>query len=139
MKIEPIIYETTRQIYSVEDKLSIATIFLFCYKYDSKLFAELLYAEKHDLFISFLNHEYKEYKVDFSIKLDDKNVRNAFYETIEVVKKKYDKDGYHKALFEKDEFALVVYELTNVKFDQIAIKKMVKKTFIQMALDFKID
>jgi hypothetical protein len=139
MKIEPIIYETTRGIYSVEDKLSIATIFLFCYKYSSKLFAELLYTNNHEEFISFLNHEYKEYKVDFRIKLNDKNVRNAFYKTIDVVKEKYDKNSYHKALFEKDEFALVVYELTNINFDKIAIKKMVRKTFIQMVLDLKID
>jgi hypothetical protein len=139
MKIEPIIYETTRGIYSVEDKLSIATLFLFCYKYDSKLFAELLYLKEHTKLIEHLNLSYKEYQVDFSIKLEDKNVRDSFYKTIEVVKDKYDKDGYYKALFEKDEFALVVYELTNIKFDQIALKKMVKRTFIQMALDFKTE
>ena len=32
MKIEPIIYETTRGIYSVEDKLSIASLILFSWK-----------------------------------------------------------------------------------------------------------
>ena len=45
MKIEKIIYDTTRGIYSVEDKLSIATIFIFCWKLSSKYFAELLYTD----------------------------------------------------------------------------------------------
>jgi len=32
MKIEQIIYDTTRNVLNIEDKLSIATLFLFCEK-----------------------------------------------------------------------------------------------------------
>ena len=45
MKIEEIIYDTTRGVLNLEDKLSIATIFLFCEKLGSKKLAELLYCE----------------------------------------------------------------------------------------------
>lgn len=35
MKIETIIYETTRVLLNIEDKLSITTLFLFCEKIGS--------------------------------------------------------------------------------------------------------
>ena len=113
MKIENIIYNTTREIYSVEDKLSIATIFIFCYKKDSQLFSELLYSENHEEFINKLSAEYADYNIDLSIRLSDKNVNNSFYKTLEKVREKYDSNGFYKALFEKDSFAEVIYNMTN--------------------------
>lgn len=113
MKIENIIYNTTREIYSVEDKLSIATIFIFCYKKDSRLFAELLYSENHEEFLNKLSSEYADYEIDLSIRLSDKNVSNSFYKTLEKVKEKYDSNSFYKALFEKDSFAEVICEMIN--------------------------
>ncbi len=115
MKIENIIYETTRGIYSIEDKLSIGTIFIFCWKLSSKLFSELLYTDNHEEFVSKLNSLYKNYDVDFSIRLHDKNVRDCFFKTLEKVKEIYDANGFFKALHEEDEFAVVVNEITNHK------------------------
>lgn len=135
MEIAPIIYETTREIYSIEDKLSIATIFLFCYEKDSKLFSELLYAKNHIKFIDSLNEKYSEYEIDFSVKLSDRNIKNSFYKTLEKIKEKYDYNGYHKALFEKDSFALVIYDIVNYDFDKVEFKKFTEK--IAKQLEFK--
>lgn len=134
MEIEKIIYETTREIYSVEDKLSIATIFIFCYKVSSVKFAELLYTKNKSKFIDELNSHYKSYEVDFKIKLDDRNIKNCFNQTLEKVIRKYDDNGYYKALFEKDEYALVIYSIVNYNFDQIEFKKLVKNINQQLTL-----
>jgi len=134
MTIENIIYETTREIYSIEDKLRIATIFLFCEKMDSKLFAELLYTDNHEKFIDNINLEYSHYEVDFSIRLQDKNVRNSFYKTLEKAKEQFDDNGFYKALFEKDEFALVIYEIVGYNFDAIQMKKITKNIAVQLQL-----
>jgi hypothetical protein len=126
MQIEKIIYNTTRNIYNVEDKLSIATIFLFCYNFSSKLFSELLYTDDHGKFIDKINNEFKEYDVNFTIRLNDKNVRICFIQALEKVKKKYDANGYHKALFDKDPFALVIGEMVSYNFDAAKLKKFTK-------------
>lgn len=136
MEIENIIYETTREIYSVEDKLRIATIFLFCNEKDSKLFAELLYSDHHEKFIENLNDKYSEFEIDFSIRLSDRNVNNCFYRTLEKVKDKYDSDGFYKALFEKDEFALVIYDIMNYDFDKVRFKKFTQKVATQLSFSF---
>lgn len=126
MEIEKIIYDTTRSIYSVEDKLSIATIFIFCWKLSSKSFAELLYCKNHSKFIEGLNHQYSKYEVDFSINLTDKNIKECFYKTLEKVKEKYDDNGYYQALFEGDEFALVINDIVNYNFDEVGFKNTMK-------------
>ncbi len=111
MKIEKIIYDTTRGIYSVEDKLSIATIFIFCWKLSSKYFAELLYTDNHIIFIEKLSQEFSEAEIDLSIRLHDKNVKDAFYKTLEEVKIKYDSNGFFKALYNQDEYALSIEKI----------------------------
>lgn len=136
MKIENIIYDTTRAIYSVEDKLSIATIFLFCDKLNAKLFAELLYTDDHDSFIKKLEKKYSKFEVDLTIRLADKNVRDCFYKTLDKVKEKYDDSGYYKALFEKDPFALVIDEIVNYNFNAVEFKKFTKGVAKQLELAF---
>ena len=108
MQIEKIIYDTTREIYSVEDKLSIATLFLFCNKMSSFKMAELLYTDNHESFVESLNAEFAHYDVDFSIAFNNVNVKNSFYKTLEKVREKKDANGFYKALFNEDPFALVV-------------------------------
>lgn len=113
MKIEKIIYDTTRGIYSVEDKLSIATIFIFCWKLSNKHFAELLYTNDHLIFIEKLSQEFSKAEIDLSIRLNDKNIRDAFYKTLEEVKLKYDANGFFKALYSKDEYAISIEKIIN--------------------------
>lgn len=116
MKIEPIIYNTTRGLINLEDKLSISNIFLFCYKLGTIYFSELLYTSNHKKFIKKLEKEYKEYNINLHIKLKDKNILSAFNMTLDEVKLKYDKDGFYKAVFEKDEFALACLDVSEKVF-----------------------
>ena len=93
MKIEPIIYETTRGIYSVEDKLSIASLILFSWKLGSKTFCKLLYTNDHSKFIADLSNEYKNYDIKLEVNLTDKQMKNSLMKTIEKVRETEDKDG----------------------------------------------
>lgn len=138
MNIEKIIYETTREVLNLEDKLRIATVFLFCEKVSSIKLAELLYTDNHEKFINDLNKEYIDYEVDFTINLNQSNVKSSFYKTLSKVTEQIDKDGYLKALFDKDEFALVINEIVNYNFDNIELKKFTKNLTSQLTLDFNI-
>ena len=122
MNINQILIDSTRSIYSVEDKLSIATIFIFCNKVNRAVFAELLYTKDHEVFIKKLNDDYKEYEVDFSIRLHDRNVKECFYKTISKVIEKYDDDGFLKALYNKDDFAVMINKISSCDFSKIQKK-----------------
>lgn len=136
MKIEPIIYETTRGIYSVEDKLSIASLILFSWKLGSKTFCKLLYTDDYSKFISHLIDEYKSYDINLKVKLEDEQIKKALIKTIEKVREKYDNDGFLKALYEGDEFAIVIDEIVNYNFDKIELKKFTKSVNKQLELLF---
>ena len=134
--ITNIIYQTTREINNVEDKLRIATIFLFCDKVSSVKFAELLYCDDKEKFVNDLQKDYKHYEVDFYINFSNINVKRAFEKTLEEVIKKEDATGYYKALFEKDLFALVIQEIINYDFSHkelVNFKQKIKE--IQLTLD----
>ena len=134
--ITNIIYQTTREIYNVEDKLRIATIFLFCDKVGSVKFAELLYCDDKEKFVNDLQNEYKHYDVDFFINFSNINVKRAFEKTLEEVIKKEDATGYLKALYEKDHFALVIQEIINYDLNHkelVNFKNRIKE--IQLTLD----
>ena len=124
MKIEKIIYQTTREINNVEDKLRIVTIFLFCDKIGSFKLSELLYCEDKEQFVNELQKEYKHYDVDFYINFSNFNIKRAFDKTIVEVIKKEDANGYLKALYDKDPFALVIQEVVNYNFDYTKILKL---------------
>ena len=121
MKIEKIIYETTRELLTVEQKIKIATVFLFCQKLGSKKLSELLYADNHEKFIKDLNIEHKDHEVDFSIDFSDKNIKNSFYKTLEKLKEKWDRNGFLKAVHEKDPFAFCNKSLSNQKIKQLKL------------------
>ena len=118
MKIEKIIYDSARSLNNVEDKLSISVLVIFCYKTSGKMFAELLYGSNHKQFIERLTAQYISYDIDFSIRLDNPNVREAFTKTLDKVKEQYDANGYYKALHEGDPFALVIEKITEQKNKQ---------------------
>jgi hypothetical protein len=126
MKIEQIIYDTTRDILNLEDKLSIATLFLFCEKLGTKKLAELLYNDDLEGFINDLQEEYKNYDVDFSIRLENINVHNAFFKTLDKYKEKNDSNGFLKAVYDRDKFAMVICDIVNYKFDKIEFKEFQK-------------
>lgn len=105
---EKIIYDTCREVMNVEDKLKIATVFLFCNKLGNETLSELLYTESHELFINNLNQMYNNYEIDLLINFSNPNVKNAFYKTLEKYKEKYDSKGFLKALYLKDEFAIAI-------------------------------
>lgn len=134
MKIEPIIYETTRGIYSVEDKLSIASLILFSWKLGSRTFCKLLYTKDYSKFIADLSIEYKDFDIKLDIRLEDKQIKNSLIKTIEKVREKQDKDGYLKALYEGDKFALVIDEIVNYDFDKVELKKFTKSVNDQLTL-----
>ena len=117
MKIEKIIYDTTRELNNVEDKLRIATIFLFCQMRGSEELSELLYCEDKQAFIESLNNEYKDYDIDLLLDFKNPNVKSAFFKTLEKVKEKWDADGFLKAISEKDEYALAVLSITEKFFN----------------------
>lgn len=123
MKIEEIIYETTRDLLNVEDKLRIATVFLFCEKMSNIKMAELLYGRNPEKFVNSLNVEYAAYEVDFTIDFANKNIKIAFENTRKKVSEKYDSDGFYRAVFRKDDFAMAICEicerLDKVKFEGI--------------------
>lgn len=125
IRIEDIIYDTTREVLNVEDKLRIATVFLFCDKLGPEKLSQLLYTKNHASFIDDLNNEYAEYEVDFSVNFSNPNIKSSFYKTLERVKEKWDSDGFLKAISEGDEFALVICEIINYEFDKIEFKKQV--------------
>lgn len=136
MKIEKIIYDTTREIFNLEDKLRIATIFLFCEKIGSSKLAELLYTDNYEKFILDISDEYKNYDVDFTINFSNSNIKSAFLKTLEKVKKECDDNGYLKALFNKDEYALVIEGIVNYNFDKVEFKQFTKNIVQQLTFDF---
>ena len=136
MKIEQIIYDTTRNVLNLEDKLSIATLFLFCEKLGSKKLSELLYCDCLETFIDDLQDEYKSFDVDFTIRIEKREVQDAFFKTLDKYKEKNDSDGFLKAIHEKDPFALVICEIVDYKFDKIEFKKFTNNLSEQLILDF---
>ena len=133
-KLEDIIYDTTREVLNVEDKLRIATVFLFCDKLGSEKLSQLLYAQNHSSFIDDLNKEYIDYDVDFTVNFTNPNTKSAFHKTLEKVKEKWDADGFLKAISESDEFALVICEIVNYEFDKVEFKKFTKQVATQFSL-----
>ena len=83
----------------------------------AKIFAELLYTDDHKCFIDKLS---KEHDVDLAVNLSDKGIKECFFKTLESVKKQHDKEGYYKALYEDDPFAIVIDELVNYDFNDIS-------------------
>jgi len=83
-----------------------------------------------------LQDEYKDYDVDFTIRLEKREVQDAFFKTLDKYKEKNDSNGFLKAVHDKDEFALVICEIVNYRFDKIEFKKFTKNLAEQLSLDF---
>lgn len=59
------------------DKLSIASIFIFCEQSDAYDYAELLYGNNPENFIAELNDRYKEYEIDFTVRFEPAELKEA--------------------------------------------------------------
>ena len=134
MEILPIIKETTRGLVNLEDKLSIASLILFSMKLGNKTFCKLLYTDNHSKFITDLNNKYKNYDIDLNVKLEDGLIKKCFTETIKQIREKEDKPGYLKALYQGDNFALVIDKIVSNDLPKIETKKVHKSINKQLAL-----
>ena len=134
MDIHKIIYDTTRQLMTVEEKLRISTIFLFCHSSGTLEFSELLYTDSPEKYINNLNDSYKYWHIDLKIDFSNKNVKNSFELTRKAIIEKHDKDGYYKAVYKKDPFALVIAEIANTSFDIQSFSKKVTAINEQLKL-----
>lgn len=106
-KIEEIIYETARNIINIEEKIKLSSIFLFFLGLDDLFFSELLYGD-----ISIISKVSERYNIDLYLNFEKIDILNTFNETRKKVIEIYDENAYYKALFEKEEFAIVCYELS---------------------------
>jgi hypothetical protein len=123
MKIEKIIYDTTRNLLNLEDKLAIAKIFLFCEKLGTKKIAELIYTNDPEKFINELEQEYIDYEIDLKVRFDNRDVKNAFNTTINRYRFVNDPNNFLLAVYHKDPYALAICEITNTFFDEIEAGK----------------
>lgn len=60
-----------------------------------------------------------------------------FFKHLKKSKKECDGNGYLKALFNKDEYALVIEEIVNYNFDEIEFKKFTTNLVEQLSFDFE--
>jgi hypothetical protein len=136
MKIEQIIYDTTREVMNVEDKLRIATVFLFCQQLGNEALSDLLYDDEPASLIYNLNDQFKAYGIDLSINFANPNVLNAFELTRKKIIEKWDSDGFLKAIFDRDPFAIAICEI--IEFDYDAAKpKRIAEAIVQQLTLFK--
>lgn len=119
IRIENIIYDTTRDLINVEDKIRIATIFIFCEKLGVKKLSELLYCDDVELFIEKLSIEYSSFNVDFRLNFADKNINEAFRNTRLKVIEKIDENGFLNALYNGDDYAIAISEIISIDFDYV--------------------
>ena len=110
MDFHKIIYETTRAL-NVQDKISIASLFIFAQNIDDKIFADLLYSENYEKNITELNENYNFY---FKINLKNAAVREAIQKTAIKLQKNFDEDKYYLALHNNDPFALAIADIVSI-------------------------
>lgn len=134
MKIEQIIYDTTREVTNVEDKMRIATPFLFCYKLGCESLANLLYSKDASDYIAGLNASYRSYGVDFTINFANPNIRNAFELTRKKVIEKWDDNGFYKGIFDGDPFAISICEILEVNYDAMLPRDIARVIGEQLSL-----
>ena len=124
-KFHAALYDNLRSIYNVSEKIIISNIILTAY-YNAKVFAELLYGT-HDLgyWHGRINAYFQE-KLQITdnvlpyVNLGE-NEKNCFKNVVASCRKIFDYNGYYKALYEEDEFAVANYEVCDL-FNQMRNK-----------------
>ena len=110
-----ILYDELRSVLNTTDKIYISNIVLIA-QFDHIEFAELLYSEK-DLkyWIEKTNEFFKNALQTDDLLIEmlvDENTNNCFRNLKKALKEYFEFDGYFKALYEKDEYALATWEIT---------------------------
>ena len=85
------------------------------------------------LYAPYIDQE-QDFDIKLDIRLEDKQIKNSLIKTIEKVREKEDKNGYLKALYEGDKFALVIDKIVNYNFDKVELKKFTKSVNKQLTL-----
>ena len=93
-----------------------------------------MYTKDYSGLIADLSEEYKDYDVKLKIRLEDRQINNALTKTIEKVREKEDADGYLKALYEGDKYAIYIDELVNYNFNNVELKNYTKSVNQQLEL-----
>ena len=70
------------------------------------------------------------------VKVFSKSTIRPFFKTLAKYKEKNDSNGFLKAVYDKDEFAMVICDIVNYKFDKIEFKKFTNNLSKQLSLDF---
>lgn len=135
MNIHGIIYDTTRPLTNLSEKLGIATLVLFCYQIGSVKFSELLYCKDKSKFVNALNIEYSAYDVKFEVSLNNKLVLECLNRTLVEVARKYD-NGFYKAVFNKDPYALAIVDITERVIKKFDIRAIAKEVGEQLSINF---
>ena len=89
-----------------------------------------------EYFIDNLQEQYSDYDVDFTIRLNKKEIHDALFKTLDKYKEKNDSNGFLKAVHNKDKFAMVICDIVNYKFDKIEFKRFTNNLAEQLTLDF---
>ena len=117
-KFHKVVYNNLRAIPNVTDKIAVTNIFLTAY-YDGRMFADLLYsANDLQYWLERINDFFRQ-SLDTRDKLlgistITSNENNCFRDMVKESRKAFDDDGYYKALYEGDEYAIAVYEVCKV-------------------------
>ena len=127
-QIVEIMYDSCRNLRNIEDKIKVSSTFIFCY-YDSIEFANLLYTDNLDSFFEDLLSRYNDVVefIDLRKSLEDKEFKRAFDKTRQDCIKKFDSNGFYKAVFKKDEFALACVSVSEKVFRIKDFKEVMRK------------
>ena len=133
-KIEDIIYHTTRGVIGVTDKLDVAVLFLYAFKHSMEALAELMYSKNTQSFIDKHNKILSDYGISLNVNMKDSSIREAVNLTIKDVRKHWDDEGFYKALYDRDPFAIACLEvaeafegMSSQEYDRMTISKIVSE------------
>ena len=142
-KLNAILYENTRQLHSIDEKLGIASIILLA-KCDSMIYSKFIYSnQNYDSLVEAVQNMTAGYDIDFyELSTNKKDLVNDVLSTIKNELKLLDNDKYYENLHNKDEFAVACYEVcyeinNNVKVFEMRlqqIKTRIKKIEEQLLL-----
>lgn len=105
-KFNKLCYDELRAVVNLTDKVFITSLFLFAMEDDLK-YAKLLY-QGYDHIIA----EWEQNEIFVELNFENKNVKQAIESITNKLIEKDDANGYYKGLFDGDEYAVAIYEIT---------------------------
>ena len=126
-KIEEIINHTGRNLINIDEKVFLASMFIFAYGYSTKEFAEILYSDYEKYIENIHNRPIFEYLGDIEYLFRKKEFKEAFIETQKKCIEKYDEDNLYKAVLEGDEYALSICGILDIFKPPVQMDDLIKK------------